>query len=79
MFQVLSQKAKRQIGTLTSAERGCLISCVVDMSAGNSFVSPLLIFPRKRSHPLLMDGAPPSAIHERHPCTVLFDNDKLNC
>lgn len=67
MLQVLSQKGKRQIGCLTSAERGSLITCVISMSAGGSFVPPMIIFPRKRSHPLLMKGAPPGAIHECHP------------
>lgn len=67
MLQVLSQKGKRQIGALTSAERGSLITCVICMSAGGSFVPPMIIFPRKRSHPLLMKGAPPGAIHECHP------------
>lgn len=39
----------------------------VSMSAGGLFVPPMIIFPRKRSHPLLMKGAPPDAIYECHP------------
>lgn len=37
------------------------------MSTGGAFVPPMIIFPRIRSHPLLMKGAPPGAIHECHP------------
>ncbi|XP_044739984.1 uncharacterized protein LOC123301313 [Chrysoperla carnea] len=37
------------------------------MSAGGTFVPPMMIFPRKRDNPLLMKGAPPGAIHACHP------------
>lgn len=33
------------------------------MSVEDSFVSPVIIFPWKRRHPLLLKGAPPEAIH----------------
>lgn len=67
MPKVLGLKGKKQIGALTSAERGSLITCVMCMSAGGSFVPPLFIFPRKRSNPLLMKGAPPGSIQACHP------------
>lgn len=66
-LKVLGLKGKKQIGALTSAERGSLITCIMCMSAGGSFVPPMLIFPRKRNNPLLMKGAPPGSIHACHP------------
>lgn len=74
MPQVLSHKGKRQIGALISAERGSLIICVMCMSAGGTFVPPLIIYPRKRSHPLLKKGAPPEVIHECHPAGWIQTN-----
>lgn len=43
---VVGLKGKRQIGTLTAAERGSLVTIIVCMSAGGTFVPPMLIFPR---------------------------------
>ena len=44
MPKILGRKGKRQTGALTSAERGFLITCVMCMSAGGSFVPPLCAF-----------------------------------
>ncbi|XP_067642531.1 uncharacterized protein [Eurosta solidaginis] len=65
--QVLSRKGKRQIGSLTSAERGSTITTIVCMSASGIFVPPLFIFPRKKRSDLLLKGAPPGSIYECHP------------
>nr|CAH7716114.1 unnamed protein product [Callosobruchus chinensis] len=46
---VISVKGKRQVGALTSAERGSLITVVICMSAAGNFVPRMLIFPRKKS------------------------------
>ncbi|XP_036318410.1 uncharacterized protein LOC118733209 [Rhagoletis pomonella] len=63
--QVLSRKGKRQIGSLTSGERGSTITTIVCMSAGGIFVPPLFIIPRKKRSDLLK-GAPPESIYECH-------------
>ena len=44
---VIGRKRKRQIGVITSAERGFLITVVCEMSSGGTFVPPMVIFPRK--------------------------------
>lgn len=67
MPKVLGLKGKKQIGALTSAERGSLITCILCMSAAGMFIPPMFIFPRKRDNPLLMKGAPPGSIHANHP------------
>lgn len=67
MPEILALKGKKQIGTVTSAERGSTITCVICMSASGTFVPPMLIFPRKRDNALLMKGAPLGAIHACHP------------
>ncbi|XP_023011872.2 uncharacterized protein [Leptinotarsa decemlineata] len=67
MPEILAKKGKRQIVATTSAERGSTVTCVMCMNASGTFVPPMMIFPRKRDHPLLMKGAPPGAIHACHP------------
>lgn len=44
---IISMKGKRQVGTITSAERGSLVTAILCMSAGGTFVPPMLIYPRK--------------------------------
>lgn len=64
--KVLALKGRRQVGTISSAERGFLCTAVICMSAGGSFIPPLIIFPRARMKPELQDGAPPGSIFKCH-------------
>lgn len=64
--QIAATKGKRQIGILTSAERGSLITSVMCMSASGIFVPPLFVFPKKKKNTLLMRGAPPGSIANFH-------------
>lgn len=56
--KVLALKGKKQVGGLTSAERGVNVTLVAAMSASGNFLAPAFIFPRKRIKPELMDSAP---------------------
>lgn len=56
--KVFAQKGKKQVGAVTSAERGVHTTVVVCMSSGGMYVPPSIIFPRKRFNPDLYDGAP---------------------
>ena len=64
---VVALRGKRQVAAMTSAERGSLITIVLCMSAGGTYVQPMFIFPRKNFSPLLMKGAPPGSIADCHP------------
>lgn len=57
--KVFALKGRRQVGSMTSAERGVLSTFAICMSAGGNYVPPLIIFPRTRMKPELQDGAPP--------------------
>jgi hypothetical protein len=46
--KVFALKGRRQVGSLTSAEREVLSMFAVCMSAGGVFIPPIVIFPRKR-------------------------------
>jgi len=60
-------EGRRQVGCLTSAERGTSVTVVVCMNVTGSFVPPLFIWPRKRMKAELMDGSPPGSICVCHP------------
>ena len=59
-------KGKRQVGCLTSAERGTLVTAEMCMNAAGGYVPPLLIFSRVRMKAELMDGAPPGSVSACH-------------
>ena len=56
--KVLGRCGKKQIGCLTSAERGTLVTAVIATNAAGNYVPPMLIFPRVRRKPEMMNGAP---------------------
>jgi len=66
--KVISIKGKKQVGKLTSAERGRNITLMFAMNVTGHFVPPLFIFPRKKmdKYNRLMIGAPPQSIAIPH-------------
>ena len=64
--KVLGLKGKRQVGCLTSAERGTLVTAEICMNAAGGYVPPMLIFPRVRMKAELMDAAPPGSVSACH-------------
>lgn len=65
--KILALKGKKQVGSLTSLERGKLITVVTAMNAAGTFVPPLIVFPRKNMSEALMEGAPRGSIWACHP------------
>jgi len=55
--KVVSMKGKKDVGSVTSAERGNLITAVTCMNAAGTYVPPLIVFPRKNMKEELMDGS----------------------
>ena len=64
--KIIALRGKRQVGALTSAERGTLVTTEICMSATWSFVPPMFVWPRVRMKPELMDECPPGSISECH-------------
>ncbi|KAJ8932510.1 hypothetical protein NQ314_014602 [Rhamnusium bicolor] len=56
--KVVAEKCKRQVGQITSAERGSLVIVVCIVNAIGNFISPCLIFPRQTYLPHFIEGAP---------------------
>lgn len=59
--KVLALRGKKQVGSLTSGERGVLVTVETCVSASGCYVPPMFVFPRQRENPRLMDDAPPGS------------------
>ena len=55
---VVATKGVRQVGKMTSGERGATVTVICGMNAAGNYTPPMFIFPRKRMQPGLMVGAP---------------------
>ncbi|KAF2880249.1 hypothetical protein ILUMI_25927, partial [Ignelater luminosus] len=62
--KVIAATGKKQLGVLTSAERGTTITIEICFNAAVSYMPPMFIFPRKRMKRELLYGAPPNSSTE---------------
>ena len=60
--KILASKGRKQVGTISSAERGQNFTFVCCMNALGQFIPPVHIFPRKRLKEELMNNAPTGSI-----------------
>lgn len=72
---VLALRGKRQIGCVTSAERGILTTAAICMSATGHYIPPMLIFPRVRMTEQLKKGAPPDSLFSCNPTGWMNANE----
>ena len=52
--KVIASKGEREVGKVTSAERGTLVTLICAFNAAGVFVPPMYIFPRKRMVDILI-------------------------
>lgn len=64
--KVLALRGKKQVGCLSSAERGVLVTVETCISAAGVFVPPMFVFPRVKENPRLMDDAFPGSFAVYH-------------
>lgn len=60
---ILAQKGQKQVGVVTSWERGKNHTICCAISASGVFIPPMFIYPRQRMTPLLERGGPPGSIY----------------
>jgi len=65
--KIIAHEGRKQVGKLSSAERGQNVTVTICMSASGNFIPPLMIFPRVRMNPDFIDGAPPATLVVCHP------------
>lgn len=64
--KVLALTGKKQVGCISSAERGALVTTEICMSASGNFMPPMFVFPRKKENKMLMDDASPGSFAAYH-------------
>lgn len=70
--KVISVRGKKQVGAISSSERGTLITSLFCCSATGNFISPALVFPRKKKNPRYLEGTPPGTL------MLVTDNGWIN-
>lgn len=65
--KIVASKGVKQVGALTSAERGELITIGLSVSADGKSVPPMMIFPRKNYKDYFLRGAPVGSIGVSNP------------
>lgn len=60
--RIIAKKGKKNIGIISSAEKGKTITVVCCVSAAGHYVSPMFIYPRVRVRPEFLDRGPVGAI-----------------
>ena len=62
---VIGRRGKKQVGSLTSGERGFTTTVVCSMNAVGDYIPPMMIYKRKRLHQNMLIGAAPGTVFER--------------
>ena len=65
--KVIAGKGVKQVGQVTSAERGTLVTMVGCINALRNFIPPFLIFPRVHFHSHMLKGAPAGTKGDANP------------
>ena len=65
--RVIASKGEKQLGQITSGERGQLITLVGAINAVGNSIPPFLIFPRVNFRNHMLNGAPPGTIGAANP------------
>ena len=60
--KVLAKKGDKQVGHITSGQKGETVTMVGAVNAAGRYLAHMLIFKRKRMSPLLLRGTPPGSV-----------------
>lgn len=59
--KIVAPLGQKQIGKVTSVERGVLVTLCVAICANGQYVPPFFVFPRKNFKPHMTNSAPPGS------------------
>ncbi|GBP40289.1 hypothetical protein EVAR_83979_1 [Eumeta japonica] len=65
--RILAPLGAKQVGSMTSAERGTTVTMIAAINAGGGFIPPMLIFPRVNFKHFMITGAPEGSIGGANP------------
>ena len=60
--KVIARRGQRQVGKITSGEKGKTVTAICAMNAAGCYIPPTLIFPRVNMNDRLLRGAPPHTL-----------------
>ena len=60
--KIIAEKGRKQVGAITSAERGTLVTVCVAVNATGNSVPPMFVFPRKNFRDYFIRGGPVGSI-----------------
>jgi len=65
--KVIAERGAKQVGQVTSAERGTLVTVCCTVNAIGTFLPPMFIFPRVYFKNAMLNNAPPGSVGHAHP------------
>lgn len=65
--KILATCGDKQVGKITSAERGTLVTMCNTICANGTYTPPMFVFPRHNFKPHMLNGAPPGSKGAAHP------------
>lgn len=65
--KILAPKGRKQIGGMTSGERGVNVTMIAAVNATGNSIPPLFVFPRVNFKPFMLNGAPSGSIGSANP------------
>lgn len=60
--KVIAERGSKQIGQVTSAERGTLVTTLFFINAAGGFLPPIFVFPRAHYKDIMLNNGPPGAL-----------------
>ena len=60
--RIIAKKGQKQVGKITSGERGKTVTILCSMNAHGRHIPPFMIFPRKKMNDHLFLGSPPGTV-----------------
>ncbi|KAJ8949411.1 hypothetical protein NQ318_007510 [Aromia moschata] len=65
--KIIATVGQKQVGKVTSSERGVLVTMCVAICANGQYMPPFFVFPRKNFKPHMINCAPPGSKGTAHP------------
>lgn len=72
--RVISRRGIKQVGRITSSERGVLVTMAIAISAIGNCVPPFFVFPRVKYQPHFVNGGPEGCVGTANPSGNFFDS-----
>ena len=62
--RIVAKKGQKQVGKVTSDERGKTVTIICSMNAGGRYLAPFMIYTRKKMNEHLLVSSPPGTVGE---------------